>query len=197
MNSYCFFDLPRELQFRVSEEWSYDTMMTALQASPMMALAIPQTSLMAHLRLSLSAHLGTKGAAGTSPGFDEVLSLMGFTEIASWAAVLGRVHVIRLRENLLKGKRRWHESELRLVLLALHPFPIHFKKYAALFVDVLTNLLPVGLELGTSVDLIWESLTSQGIDREKHNRLLSCERDQIHAETVTDWCEFEKIYMGV
>jgi hypothetical protein len=193
MNNFCFFDLPRELQFRVSEEWSYDAMMTALQASPMMALAIPQTSMMARLRLSLAAHLGTKGAAGTTPGFDEVLSLMGFTDVASWAAVLGRVHVIRLQENILKGKRRWHESELRLVLLALHPFPIHFKKYAALFVDV----LPVRLELGNSVELLWESLTSQAIDREKHNRLLSCEREQNQAETVTDWCEFERIYMGV
>ena len=161
-----------DLQHRISEKWSYQTAMTALEASPRMAEAIPQASMMLHIRQALLARRSLEYVK-TSTEYDEVLSLLGFTEVSSWAGVYGRVHVKRLRRNL--GACKWNESEVRRLLLALHPLLTYFKKYSKHFIDILP-----GLDSGGSVDSLWKSLSKESLEREEKRRSISSSQDRIN-----------------
>ena len=148
-------------------------MMTALEASPRMAEAIPQASMIFHVRETLVAQLASTRTAKTSTEYDEVLSLLGFSEVSSWAGVYGRVHIKRMRRNL--HLRKWNESELRRVLVALHYLPTHFRKYLKHFIDILPEL-----DSGGSVDSLWESLSKESLEREERRRSISSSRDRIN-----------------
>ena len=145
--------------------WSLEQILSVLQTMPLLVRVIDQTIPMEFLRRDLYDGVNKKKLDGSTltPAFDEVLFLAGFTQVHKHARIQACLHIVRLKyrfEQQFLGEgglyddqtssyrepdkpwenRSWQRIELRRMMVALVPFPLHFKNYVRHFMDILQFL---------------------------------------------------------
>ena len=153
-DGFPLLDLPSDLQTRIFRFWSYEEILAAFRAHSGMARVIPQHFLLELMRAGLKGHFGEESPGIVSSSFEEVLVLLGFTEVADWAKLLGRAHIKRIKKSIAVNTTR-SKSNIEPFLLALVQFPVHFCKYVSHFFEELHTLG------GNTPREIWQTLEGE------------------------------------